>query len=57
MSEDQIKALLHELERHLLAGREERIAHIKQELKALGHRAGSVSNGPSDTVEKAVQPK
>lgn len=51
---DQVKALLHELERHEAAGREERVADIKQELKALGHRAGSVDSGPSAKQERAV---
>ena len=38
MSESQIAALLHEMERHVLAGRDERVSQIKAELAALGHK-------------------
>lgn len=57
MSEDpQIKALLAELARHVDANREERVADIKAELAALGHRAGTATDGPSEVMETAVDP-
>lgn len=37
--DDQIAALLHELERHELAGRVERVAAIRDELAGLGYQA------------------
>lgn len=37
MSESQIAALLHEVERHEIAGRDDKVAALKAELAALGH--------------------
>ena len=52
VSESQVAALLHEMEMHVNAGRVERVAQIKAELAALGHKVKG--DGP---VETAAAPR
>ena len=49
---DQVAALLHEMEQHVMAGRVERVAQIKDELAALGHKLTRDESAPA---AKAVQ--
>jgi hypothetical protein len=49
----QIEALLHELERHTLGGRTERVAAIKRELADLGHNVDEPAAPVVPVVETA----
>lgn len=49
---DHIAGLLHEMGRHLMAGRQERVEQIKDELKALGRKE---DGSPVDDEAKESQ--
>jgi hypothetical protein len=51
---DHIAGLLHELERHVMANRTDRIEAIKAELKALGRKEDGT---PLDDAKKSPAPK
>jgi hypothetical protein len=61
MSNDHIAGLLHEMERHVLAGREDRVADIKRELADFGWHedSGDTAEVPAEEsapLERAVAP-